>query len=944
MQAIRAGGRNAVGVTEAARVTGGVETKPVVWRGWRIVVAALMVLHAHAASALDVYVSPSGQDAAAGTKDAPYATPQRARDAVRGWRKQAQKPEAVTVWLSGGLYELAQPLLLQAQDAGTAQAPVVWRAIPGQTPVLSGARTVGGFSPWKDGILRADATAAGVMALKVRELFCAGKRLTLARYPDADPAHPITGGWAYVDGAYRELYRDVPGESMRELVWKPADDRPWGDPLALPAGSGGGNSVDAGGAEIFIYARFNWWNDILPVAAIDPQKRNATLARDASYAIRPGDRYFIQNLRSELNAPGEWFLDRADGMLYLIPPAAGSDGKQADAQALQVQVPALRSVVRLEEGAANITLRGLVIEHSTGPAVVLKNAFDCRVEGCTIRSAGDYQGNGVELSGGRNNAVFGCDIYDIGRHGILVEGGDPVSLTPAGNVAENNYIHHTGVYYKEGCGIQMYGCGNRAAHNLIHDCPRFAIRFDGNLMTIEYNHARHLSLETCDTGGIYTGCRNWINARGSVIRFNYIHDVIGFGFEHGRWQAPNFGWGIYLDDNSASVDVIGNLVVRAPSGLLHLHSARDCRIENNIFVDGRDQQIQYSGWTTSTGHWGNTLSQMREGYAKIKDRPEWKAIRGMNYAPDDAPLPDGTVMSGNTFEKNIVVNTAGNDTMLRLTNVNFTRNRFDSNLYWNAGKNIDNGANRIGPAQGGNLAPWALASEPGRLPTDWVWQVKPRTDALADVVVTPEGPAVRMKAVFAPEKEKDNTPIIVSKEIALEPGKAYRLRALLRGVGTSGPARLSVQSYKAGGWFWGSWPNEVKLTPQWQVVEFAFRLPGPGDKNYHDEMGLYRARLDLLGRDGEVQVRELTLRAAELLEPWTAWRKTGNDAHSVVADPQLCNLAAGDYRLRPESPAFALGFQPLPLDKIGPYADERRASWPIVEAPGARENPDRTDP
>ncbi len=27
------------------------------------------------------------------------------------------------------------------------------------------------------------------------------------------------------------------------------------------------------------------------------------------------------------------------------------------------------------------------------------------------------------------------------------------------------------------------------------------------------------------------------------------------------------------------------------------------------------------------------------------------------------------------------------------------------------------------------------------------------------------------------------------------------------------------------------------------------------------------------------------------------------------------------------------------VDKIGLYKDELRASWPIVEAPGARENP-----
>jgi len=47
----------------------------------------------------------------------------------------------------------------------------------------------------------------------------------------------------------------------------------------------------------------------------------------------------------------------------------------------------------------------------------------------------------------------------------------------------------------------------------------------------------------------------------------------------------------------------------------------------------------------------------------------------------------------------------------------------------------------------------------------------------------------------------------------------------------------------------------------------------------------------------------------------------------------------GDYRLKPGSPAFGIGFEKIPVNEIGPYKDELRASWPIVEAEGAREKP-----
>jgi hypothetical protein len=72
---------------------------------------------------------------------------------------------------------------------------------------------------------------------------------------------------------------------------------------------------------------------------------------------------------------------------------------------------------------------------------------------------------------------------------------------------------------------------------------------------------------------------------------------------------------------------------------------------------------------------------------------------------------------------------------------------------------------------------------------------------------------------------------------------------------------------------------------------------------------------------------------------WEEWQKQGSDQHSVIADPLFVDPDKDDYRLKPESPALKFGFQPIPVEKIGPYAHSLRASWPIVEAPGARERP-----
>ncbi len=74
-------------------------------------------------------------------------------------------------------------------------------------------------------------------------------------------------------------------------------------------------------------------------------------------------------------------------------------------------------------------------------------------------------------------------------------------------------------------------------------------------------------------------------------------------------------------------------------------------------------------------------------------------------------------------------------------------------------------------------------------------------------------------------------------------------------------------------------------------------------------------------------------------DSWKAWLRTGQDAASVIADPLFRDAAKKDYRLRPESPAFKLGFVELPYAKMGLQKSRFRPEFP-KEAEGVREHPE----
>ena len=89
--------------------------------------------------AVRLYIAPDGSDADDGSKAKPFATLERARDEIRAIKQRGGLPSGgVSVEGRGGEYPMKQTFALTADDSGTENAPVVYRAFRGETPAFRG--------------------------------------------------------------------------------------------------------------------------------------------------------------------------------------------------------------------------------------------------------------------------------------------------------------------------------------------------------------------------------------------------------------------------------------------------------------------------------------------------------------------------------------------------------------------------------------------------------------------------------------------------------------------------------------------------------------------------------------------------------------------------------------------------------------------------------------
>ncbi len=537
------------------------------------------------------YLSPTGNDSNPGTLAKPFASVQRAQQAVR----QKQCP----VFLRGGNYYLPETLIFTAQDSGTKNMPVVFQNYKNEKPVISGGVRLENLNwrPYTKGIFQTKVPDD----LETEEIFVNGERKILARYPNFDPTAKYFDGFAADAIATNRTTRWANPASGFFHAMHPSL---WGDFTWRITGKNTNGEVQLEGG---------WQNN-----------RGGAVHKK----IR-----FVENIFEELDAPGEWFLNPKTHTLYFYPPA-GLDLKTATVEATR-----LRSLVEFRGDETHpvkfVTLRGITFRHAArtvmetreplvrsdwaiyrGGAIFFNGAEDCSLEDSFIDQVG---GNAIFVNNyNRRVAVRGTQIVKAGASGICFVGDPSAARSPLFNYDQankledidrtpgpknNNYpanclvddclIYLTGRVEKQTAGVEIdLSQDITIRHCSIYDMPRSGINIGDGCWgghVIEFCDIFDTVKETGDHGSFNSWGRDrfwlpeisdmntWVKQAPKLPLLDVVKPIT---LRNNRWRCDH-GWDIDLDDGSSNYIITNNLCLHG--GIKNREGFRRI-VENNIMV------------------------------------------------------------------------------------------------------------------------------------------------------------------------------------------------------------------------------------------------------------------------------------------------------------------------------------------------------------------------
>ncbi len=574
------------------------------------------------AEAAEYYVANGGSDGGTGTQAAPFAT----------------VAHALTVSSSGDTIYLQRGSVFREAglSLGNGKTLTAYGDAANPLPVLAGSIVATNWTPWptNNAIYRASLSSS----LAIEQVYVGGVRATLARYPNS--------GWLRTDsGSSDNTILDA------ELASHPqAAANRWV------------------GAQVR-WRKWSWWYETRPITG-DNGSGTLTLGGATSgNNTGEGSGYYIDHSLAELDAPGEWFWDAANGLLYLYPPQG------TDPAGLFVEAAYQPQGIAVGGGS----LQSIALRHYTNDAVSVGSPSS--VSNCLIEHIGD-----VGIAGSWNafgSTISGCTIRDILNVG-LTWNENPAGT--GGTIIERNRLDRIGAVPGLGgsgswhaAGIILSnanesGSGVIVRLNRITETGYAGIILGADRQTVERNVFVRCMSTLNDGGAIYA------NAHNNIIRENIILDTIGDLDSSHPWTPLGHGIWIEFLSNFSGSQVTDNTVYGSGGNGLFLPNNFDCQIQNNVFISNRLSGLHLGGHENGRSDGQPNQNHTIQGNLLGMGARPWQASEPENLAtwsmPDDHALSftvhgdrdlDFGSMSGTTF-----LTTDGTDLIKDSSNTPYT--------------------------------------------------------------------------------------------------------------------------------------------------------------------------------------------------------------------------------------------------------------------------------
>lgn len=557
---------------------------------------------AAAATQATFYVSPSGNDAAAGTKDAPFKTITQAQKAVRAIN--GTMTGDIEVILREGTYALPATIGFDERDGGQDGHYVRYKAADGEKPLITGGMGITGWTlhDEKNNIWKVEGVDG-----RFRQMYVNGKKAIRARFPNV------------LDNGDHNFFRLNKVDSAGSAFLLNNSD----------VGTPNWKNVD----KIEIHLMIAWAESILRASKItsqgnvskfEPQDPERTRLFRRKYpmlgiAFSSTDKqqaYYLENAYEFIDQPGEWYLDESTNTLYY---KARSGESMATAHVAVPRINTLFSVLgkSSKSKVGYMSFEGLTFAHTNflrpseegfldlqagmfsinvvdrgtlnsnefmlwrpDAGFRVENAHHMLVKNCTFTQ---MAATGLDFVSGTNDDVIeGNVFYELGAAGVMLgkfsadstteihkpynpSDLDEVSTrdTIRNNLITNVTNEHQGAV-GIGAGYPRYVVieNNEVSYtNYSGISVGFGWTKQQTAMTnnhINKNNIHHIARLLCDSGPIYTLSNQ---GTGSEIKENYLHDI-SLSKWSDYWILP-----IYLDEGSSGFTVENNSYKDAPSGV-----------------------------------------------------------------------------------------------------------------------------------------------------------------------------------------------------------------------------------------------------------------------------------------------------------------------------------------------------------------------------------------